>query len=243
MNYAVDAIELIDLKFNYQDIDDNNEALVSADEYNLDYVSYFHDKDIPDSEINCYLRKTVAEKLWTVNKNLTDMKLRLRIYDGYRPLAVQQFLYNQYKHIIENSDMNDILSLNFYDYTPDNYDLIRPFMHNTGGAVDLILVNDRDNTELDMGCNYFHFADLTRTAYFERYDIDKINRDNYGSILYNVAVRSNIIRDNRRILYNIMTEQGFVNLPYAYWQYDYGDALWSSITGNTCLYNGLVLKG
>ena len=39
-----------------------------------------------------------------------------------------------------------------------------------------------------------------------------------------------VVRDNRRLLYNVMTEAGFTNLPSEWWHYDYGDKFWAHFT-------------
>lgn len=47
-----------------------------------------------------------------------------------------------------------------------------------------------------------------------------------------------VVRDNRRLLYNIMIESGFTNLPSEWWHYDFGTKFWAYFTQNLALYKG-----
>ena len=98
-------------------------------------------------------------------------------------------------------------------------DIRNPFLHNTGGAIDLTL--SKNGKEINMGTNFDYFGEKAWTNYFE---INENNED---------------IKNNRRILYNLMIEEGFVNLPSEWWHYDYGDKVWSYFTKNKIMYCGI----
>ena len=72
-----------------------------------------------------------------------------------------------------------------------------------------------------MGIEFDDFSDLTNTNTFEKEGMDKN------------------IRDNRRILYTVMTEVGFTNLPSEIWHYDYGDRAWAFYNNEPALYKGI----
>jgi D-alanyl-D-alanine dipeptidase len=41
-----------------------------------------------------------------------------------------------------------------------------------------------------------------------------------------------VARDNRRVLYNVMINAGFTNLPSEWWHFDFGNQLWAWYSGN-----------
>ena len=43
-------------------------------------------------------------------------------------------------------------------------------------------------------------------------------------------------RDNRRLLYNLMTSVGFVNYRCEWWHYAYGERQWAVLTGKSPFY-------
>ncbi|MGZ4961944.1 MAG: M15 family metallopeptidase [Limisphaerales bacterium] len=71
----------------------------------------------------CFLRRSTAEKLASVQSELRPMGLGLKIYDGYRPLSVQRKMWKVYPHA---------------GYVADPKKGSR---HNRGAAVDLTLIH------------------------------------------------------------------------------------------------------
>jgi D-alanyl-D-alanine dipeptidase len=87
----------------------------------------------------CFLRPNVARQLKKVNKQLQKKGYRLKLFDCYRPLAVQWELWEE---------------------VPDPRYVADPkegSMHNRGMAVDLTII-DEEGDELDMGTNFDHFG-------------------------------------------------------------------------------------
>ena len=71
-----------------------------------------------------------------------------------------------------------------------------------------------------MGTGFDDFTEKSLTSHFESQSSD--------------------IRDNRRLLYRVMTEAGFTNYPLEWWHYDYGDSFWSYYTGKPAIYRGII---
>lgn len=94
-----------------------------------------------------YLRKAAADSLRKVNQFLKkEYKLRLKIFDGYRPLSVQKFMWSIF---------------------PDDRYVANPktgSRHNRGAAVDLTLI-DTTGRELDMGTAYDDFTEKAHSNY------------------------------------------------------------------------------
>ena len=95
-----------------------------------------------------------------------------------------------------------------------------PPLHTTGGSIDLTITDLITDKDLDFGINFDDFSDLTNTDSFERYLSD------------------GIVRDNRRLLYNIMIQAGFTNLPSEVWHYDYGNRSCGYCKKKPAIYKG-----
>jgi len=94
-----------------------------------------------------FLRKSAADSLKKVNEYLkNNYNLRLKIFDGYRPLSVQNFMWSVF---------------------PDENYVANPSKgsrHNRGAAVDLTLV-DMNSKELNMGTGYDDFTEKAHSNY------------------------------------------------------------------------------
>lgn len=94
-----------------------------------------------------YLIDEVAKALVKAHQYLKKKyNLRIKIYDGYRPLSVQKKLWEVY---------------------PDERYVANPqkgSRHNRGCAVDITLV-DKNGKELDMGTNYDDFTEKAHINY------------------------------------------------------------------------------
>lgn len=92
----------------------------------------------------CVLRKTTAKKLVKANTELKKLGYRIKVWDGYRPVYVQQIFW-------------DIVKDNRFVANPKNGGSI----HNRGSAVDITLV-DKAGKELTMPSK---FDDFSSNAY------------------------------------------------------------------------------
>lgn len=99
-----------------------------------------------------FLRKVAAEHLAKANKYLKENhNLRIKIYDGFRPLFVQKIMW---------------------EILPDDRFVANPAKgsrHNRGAAVDITLIDEAGN-ELDMGTPY---DDFTERASFASKDVSE----------------------------------------------------------------------
>ncbi len=104
-----------------------------------------------------YLRKIVAEHLALVNNYVKEKySLRLKVFDGYRPLSVQKKMWK----IVPDSR---------YVANPKNGS-----RHNRGAAVDLTLI-DSTGKELDMGTGFDNF---TEKAHYNSQDLTERQKEN-----------------------------------------------------------------
>ena len=82
-----------------------------------------------------------------------------------------------------------------------------------------LYLNDKGE-ELEMGTLFDEFNEKTETDYFEHND-------------------GETIRNNRRLLYNIMVSAGFTNLPSEWWHYDYLDRFYAYYNNCPAKYEGV----
>lgn len=176
----------------------------------------------------CMVRKEVYDKLKIAAKSLPD-GIHLRIWDAWRPFLLQEELYNDYSQFIIEKYNLDLKTKKEREFiiskfiSPPTKNRNFPPVHTTGGAVDVTLV-DENGKELDMGTEFDEFSDLTETSFFENSQND-------------------IIRNNRRILYNAMIKAGFTNLPSEWWHYDYGNRFWAYYKNKPAIYEGIFKIG
>lgn len=201
-----------------------DEELVSLSEFGFIISSQYYDQGFSGAAKDCYVRKTVAEMLVNA-RELLPKGYNFKIFDGYRPIRIQQNLWDHFREdIIKNepglSEAEVDVKASFFVSRP-SYDELHPSLHNTGGAVDLSIVDD-NGEDLDMGTDFDSFKETSFTDYYEK--------DNS-----NLAAR-----ENRRMLYNVMLQSGFTNLPSEWWHYDYGTKFWAYYKKRSALYKGIL---
>lgn len=191
-----------------------------ADKMLLRIEPMYYRQEIQGAIPEIYLRKSVLVKL---EKALTLLpkNMELVVWDGWRPLATQQALFDMFKSQIHSATPNlseeELLKRTSVYVSLPSSDRKKPSPHNTGGAVDLTIAY-RGGDLLELGTEFDDFTEKARTAYFEMDSSDLTENE----ITW---------RDNRRLLYAIMIEAGFTNYPEEWWHFDYGDQFWASISG------------
>lgn len=226
-------MELIKIK--PREFPSDNFVLIPCDEPFVDLEAFMDEKikvdmayyqqGINGAVKTAYLRQGAAERLKKA-ASLLPAGYQFLIYDAWRPISVQQALFDDYYHQIKNNPKHKNLSADEITgivkkfVSVPSYDENAPSVHNTGGAVDLTIV-DENGKPLDMGTGFDDFSPLAHTDYFEDSDHTEV-------------------RDNRRLLYTCMTKAGFTNLPSEWWHYDYADRFWSYYTGKPAKYKGFI---
>lgn len=222
LNKPVPTVEFPSIK-NYSTIP-LDEEIVSIKERGILVRSMYYEDGIPGAYKDCYARETVVEMLLKAQNSLPK-GYRLLVYDAYRPICIQQRLWNYYRRKIINSNKGlsdeDIDFKTSFFVSKPSYDMSKPSLHNTGGAVDLTIV-DSNGKELNMGTKFDDFSDRAWTNHFELYESDEE------------------VRNNRRMLYNVMIDAGFTNLPSEWWHYDFGTKFWAYFKDDYAKYTGVL---
>lgn len=197
-------------------IRDNNEPLVPLPTVGrLRGESLYYAQGIPETSPVVSVRAGVLARLLAVVDALPP-DVSLLVFDGYRPLAVQQWLWDTYLRQIrtENPRLSDAEAdavIRRFVAAPVA-DPLRPPPHRTGGAVDVYLVDDATGTHLPMGTAPDEVAPESATRIFEDAPIAPFTA-------------------NRRLLWHAMTDAGFANYPGEWWHYEYGNQRWANISG------------
>ena len=188
---------------------------------------YFQ-KKIPGAVEKIYLRESVAHKLVAVAEDLPD-KYCLLVWDGWRPLAVQQALFDAYFQVVRAQyptlpEQEVCRRTEVYVSLP-NQSAFCPSPHYTGGAIDLTLADTAGNA-LFMGTEFDASDATARTRFLE----ERRAQGERLSEAEEMALR------HRRLLYHSMLAHGFTNYAEEWWHFDYGNQFWGTITRQSAFY-------
>ncbi len=165
------------------------------------------------------LRAGVAERLLKAKKMLNVMPgcegWNLKIWDGFRTLKTQAILYDNYweELKVKNPSWSEKVLREAVEIfvAPPSHDKKLPAPHNTGGAVDLTIV-DADRVEIDMGTKFDEFDFRSFTDHFA------------GS----AGEKERIYNENRMLLKKLLESVGFVNYHEEWWHFSFGDQNWAA---------------
>jgi len=208
-----------------------DEPMVEASEHGLAADSAYDRRDglnapyykrLDGALEGVWVRRSVANKLHSVNKRLEPLGVEVFVFDGFRRVECQRAIFDHFDEVIrrENPKANEeniARLLDQYISDPRGFDAAKPetwFSHCTGAAVDLTLRLKRTGEFLFMGSLFDDPSEISHTDFFER----------SGAPDYASAIDA---RRNRRLLYFAMAAEGFANLPTEWWHFDWGDKMWA----------------
>jgi D-alanyl-D-alanine dipeptidase len=97
----------------------------------------------------CYLHEAAINPLKTAINSAKELGLKLKIFDGFRPIEVQKYMYEKFPGDFVSNPESGVIP------------------HCRGVAIDLTLV-DQNGIELDMGSDFDEFSEI---AYHNCYKI------------------------------------------------------------------------
>lgn len=178
------------------------------------YPVYFH-QGIPHALSECYVRLSVLYRLYKAAR-LLPIGVELVVLDGWRPLRVQQYLFDSLFAAMNAHYANDsepeLLNRTGHFIAPPSDDPLAPSPHLTGGAVDVTLC-DAEGLLVDMGTEFDEISPWSCSGAFET--------------LEKPTARQAEVIENRRLLHSVMRQAGFTNLPSEWWHFDYGNQSWA----------------
>lgn len=130
---------------------------------------------------DCFVHKDLVDPLKKVVKELKKYDLSIKIFDGFRPLWAQQILFDTFPDERYVANPNKITR------------------HARGTAVDLTLINIKDQVELEMPTEFDSFSEKAHLV-FE--DLPKN------------------VKENRKLLQEVMINSGFEPLAREWWHFD-----------------------
>lgn len=185
-------------------VHENNEPLTDLRKFPQLRIDHREKKN---SDTYYKLRSSVADKLIEAQSYLPN-EMRLLIIEGLRTPPLQKKYFDSY---------SQNLATQYPEWERDKVYLeaskfVAPpesAPHTTGGAVDLTLA-DRNGLEIDMGTKYDANPIVSKNTCFTK--------------AQNITKEA---KTNRKILIDVLSGAGFVNYPFEWWHWSYGDRYWA----------------
>lgn len=155
----------------------------------------FVGKDVYDCLSACYLQKKAADMLANASKFLKNENdsLHLLVYDGGRPQAIQQILWDALPQFSPQKRKTFVA------------DPAIGSIHNYGSAVDLTIA-DLNGNPLDMGTKYDFFGELAYPKFENKFFLEgKLSKTQI---------------ENRQLLRKVMKKAGFTSIEYEWWHFN-----------------------
>lgn len=146
---------------------------------------------------------------------------KLKIYDAYRPIGVQQFMvdytfqclvkdYGWEDRTISAQQRQDIWEKVYQLWAIPSTDPATPPPHSTGSAIDLTLLNETGEIVVMGG------------------EIDELSpRSNPNYYITSTRIIERQYHRHRQILNQVMTKAGFLRHPKEWWHFSLGDQMWA----------------
>ncbi len=186
-------------------------------EFNLMYEPSFN------KEYNYMVREDIFEKIGRISKILDKEGKLLIIRSVWRSFAHQKLLRDRRMKIVKkdhpNKSLEEIKNIVSYFIAPEEES-----MHSTGGAVDALIYDLKNNCVMNFGNNQGLHLELNETCYPFHPDI------------------SAQVRKNRELLINLFEKEGFFVDPKEYWHFDYGNVIWAIEKGKKEAKYGVIKK-
>lgn len=197
---------------------------IAADQFDLAVPHFYQSLGAPYHGLSPYsLRQGVLSALQQAQAGLASAHpgWRIRVFDAFRPVAVQQFMVDftlhellQLRGLVREQltvDQHQQLLEQVYQFwAPPSLDPAMPPPHSTGAAVDVTLI-DEHGSEVDMGS-----------------PIDEISA---RSLPNHFAHCSEPLAQqwhrHRQLLNRVMRTAGFCRHPGEWWHFSLGDQLWA----------------
>ena len=163
--------------------------------------------------------RALLEAQFLLTKHYPQWKIR--IYDAYRPVSVQQYMVNytydslvrQHKlqeQRLSEQQRQDLWNQVYQLWAVPSLDIKTPPPHSTGAAVDVTIVDER-GAMLDMGGEIDELSERSHPNYY-------LSSEDKEEKQYHF---------NRQLLDEVMTQAGFYRHPGEWWHFSLGDQMWA----------------
>jgi D-alanyl-D-alanine dipeptidase len=176
--------------------------------------SLYAELKIPDAPLTVSVRSGIRDRLLAAADSLPH-GVSLVVFDGFRPLVVQQWLWDDFASQIRGKNpgfTDEEVSTAVRQFVAfPQADPLAPPPHRTGGAVDVYLIRTMTGETLPMGTEADEIAPASVTRWFEEHPEEPFTT-------------------NRRLLFHAMTSAGFTNYLGEWWHFDYGNQRWANVS-------------
>lgn len=190
----------------------------------------YHYQGLAHALPEIYLREGVFERLMKASEALPEGH-RFVVLDGWRPLSLQQALFDRYKDELAqaNPSLNEeqLMEQARRFVAEPRSNPAFPSPHSTGGSVDLTVADARGSM-LAMGSEFDETSNRSETLYLESLTKEELSETELRAL------------ENRRLLYHVMTAAGFTNYPDEWWHFDYGNQNWALMSGHKTAIYGIT---
>ncbi len=217
------------------------ETLKKLSEVNIIYqgnglnpVNAYYVAGYAGTQPEVFTRRAVLEKLQTVSAQLAP-RYGLMIFDAYRSIETQQYLFNLFAENIQKmhpewtAQQVDEETRRFVAHPTDRSKFEIP-MHNSGGAVDLTVYDMHTGQACYMGADFDATVDASSTIYFEA---PYTTNTGFSAEEWLAA------RHNRRVLFHLLKQEGFINYCEEWWHFDLGDCNWAKELNRDWVYDSM----
>ena len=170
-----------------------------------------------------YLRKRVLEALIEAQSQLQQRHpgWRIKIFDAYRPVEIQQFMVDYtFTSVVQAQGLDleqlspqqrqDLWEQVHQIWAVPSLDPRTPPPHSTGAAVDITLV-DADGETIDLGS-----------------EIDELSRRSHPDYYaHRTREDEQAFHARRQLLDEVMRAAGFRRHPGEWWHFSLGDQMWA----------------
>ncbi len=167
------------------------------------YVTSLNEKEYSN---NIYIRKKVLDMLMKVDNLLKEINqnYQLMVVYGYRSMEKQINYFNKEIEKYKDKFSNE---MDLYEFVHEKIAVPTVSGHPTGGAVDVVIYDMKNNRIIDFGTDVHDYDDCKSYTY-------------YSNI-------SNNAKENRMLLRKIMMQEGFAPYDGEWWHFSYGDREWA----------------
>ena len=163
------------------------------------------------------VREAVFEKIGRISKLLDRDGKELIIRSAWRSFEHQRLSWENKVSFMQRThpdkSLEEIKEIVSYYIAPETLS-----MHATGGAVDVLIYDLKNDKVLDFGTNDGLKMDLNERCYPYHPDI------------------STEAKKNRKLLIDLFENEDFVVDVIEYWHFNYGNASWAIETGKDAIY-------
>ena len=174
------------------------------------------------------LRRSVLKRLIRAQQYLSEInpQYKLALFDAWRPISVQKFMFNytiketckskgiDINDLYVNGGFNDVIEEVARFWAKPSSDPLTPPPHSTGAAIDLTLA-DMACKPLDLGGEIDFIGAKSSPDFYEKESLSMPGSENH------------VFHSRRSLLFSVMERAGFVQHPIEWWHFSYGDQLWS----------------